>query len=376
VSFLVILIALAVLFLAYSNGANDNFKGVATLFGSGATTYRTALIWATATTLGGSLLSLWLAHGLVDAFKGKGLVPDSVIAQPAFLLAVSFGAAATVLLATWTGMPVSTTHALTGGLVGAGLTANAAEVQFAALGTSFLLPLLSSPLLALLLTILLYPCFRWSRRSLGVTSQTCLCVGTVFEEVQTQPDGGLLLVRTGTMVEVSQTSACIERYQGRVLGVDAGNLLDSFHFLSGGAVGFARGLNDTPKIVALLLAGEALAPSVGLGLVALCMAVGGVFHARKVAETMGRKITRMNTGQGFTANLVTALLVVGASRFGLPVSTTHVSVGSLFGVGLVNRTAQIKTIAAILLAWVTTLPTGAILASGTYLLARWAFATD
>src|SRR6266404_32093 len=88
--------------LAYSNGANDNFKGVATLFGSGTCSYRQALLWATITTLGGSLLALYFAGGLVDSFRGKGLVPDAVTQQPAFVLAVSVGAALTVLLATWT----------------------------------------------------------------------------------------------------------------------------------------------------------------------------------------------------------------------------------------------------------------------------------
>src|SRR5205814_2316575 len=72
------MVLLAVLALAYANGANDNFKGVATLFGSRTCNYRAALIWATATTLAGSLLALLLAHGLVEAFKGKGLVPDQV----------------------------------------------------------------------------------------------------------------------------------------------------------------------------------------------------------------------------------------------------------------------------------------------------------
>src|ERR1700693_6135138 len=106
-SWLLCLIVVAVLFLAYSNGANDNFKGVATLFGSGTCTYRQALVWATVTTLAGSLLALYLAGRLVDSFKGKGLFPDEVTRQPAFVLAVSLGAALTVLLATWTGLPVT-----------------------------------------------------------------------------------------------------------------------------------------------------------------------------------------------------------------------------------------------------------------------------
>ncbi|HEV3446226.1 MAG TPA: anion permease [Gemmataceae bacterium] len=361
---------LVVLFLAYSNGSNDNFKGVATLYGSGTCSYGSALAWATLTTLAGSLLALWLARGLTESFKGKGLVPDSVTTQPAFLVAVSLGAALTVLLATRLGLPVSTTHALTGGLVGAGLLASAGEMHFAVLGRGFFLPLLLSPVIALALAGLLYPVFRWTRRRFGIISQSCVCIGQTFEEVTLQTDGSLALVRTGAVIEVGQASACVQRYQGRMLGIQAGPLLDGLHYLSGGAVGFARGLNDTPKMVALLLAGEAVNPSLGLVLVALVMASGGLLNARRVADTMSRKITLMNPGQGFTANLATSLLVAGASRLGLPVSTTHVAVSSLFGIGLVNRTANARMIGTILLAWVTTLPLGAALAAGVYLVLR------
>jgi PiT family inorganic phosphate transporter len=368
VSLTLCLIVVAVLFLAYSNGGNDNFKGVATLFGSGTCSYRQALAWAAVTTLAGSLLALYLAGGLVESFKGKDLVPDEVTRQASFVLAVSLAAALTVLLATWTGLPVSTTHALTGSLVGAGLLAAAGGVQLAALGTSFVLPLLFSPVAALACTVAVYPLFRWARRTSGVTSSTCVCIGATYEEVQPQADGRLRLVRTGALLEVQEARVCIDRYQGRVAGLEARQALDGLHYLSGGAVGFARGLNDTPKIMALMLAAEALPATWGLALVAAVMAVGGVLNARKVAETMSKKITRMNAGQGFTANLVTALLVAGASRLGLPVSTTHVSVGSLFGIGVVNRTAQARTILAILLAWMTTLPIGAALAAVVYLL--------
>ena len=361
------LVVAAVLFVAYSNGGNDNFKGVATLFGSGTCTYRQALAWATVTTLAGSLLALYLAGGLVESFKGKGLVPDDVTGQPAFLLAVSLGAALTVLLATWAGLPVSTTHALTGGLVGAGCVAAAGDVRFAALGTSFVLPLLLSPVAALLLTVAIYPLLQWTRRQCGVTRQTCVCVGAAFEEVQPEPDGRLRLVRTGAVVTVGEAGACMDRYSGRVAGLEAGRALDVLHYLSGGAVGFARGLNDTPKLVALLLAADVLPTAGGLALVAVVMAVGGLLNARRVAETLSKKITCMNAGQGFTANLVTSVLVAGASRLGLPVSTTHVSVGALFGIGVVNRTARARTVLTILTAWVTTLPLAAALAAAVYL---------
>src|SRR5262249_20131365 len=157
------LIVMAVVVLAYSNGANDNFKGVATLFGSRTANYRTALVWATFTTLSGSLLALALPPGLVETFQGKGVVPDPLTTPPTFRFAVGFGAALTVLLATRLGLPVSTTHALTGGLLGAGLLAAGADLQFASLGRSFVLPLLLSPVAALALTVLIYPLFRWSR---------------------------------------------------------------------------------------------------------------------------------------------------------------------------------------------------------------------
>jgi PiT family inorganic phosphate transporter len=360
------LVLFAVLFLAYSNGANDNFKGVATLFGSRTCGYRVALVWATVTTLAGSLLALVLAHGLVETFKGKGLVPDTVTMQAQFTLAVALGAALTVFLATFIGMPISTTHALTGGLVGAGLLAAPGEVQLSALGKSFVLPLLMSPVLSLCLTVLIYPIFRLSRRALGVTNRSCICIGSTYEDVTKLPDGTLALTQTGVLLQVGQTKECVERYQGTMFGIQAGPVLDGLHYLSGGAVGFARGLNDTPKIVALLLAAESVPPTVGLALVAVVMAIGGVINSKKVAETMSQKITAMNPGQGFTANLVTSLLVAGASRLGLPVSTTHVSCGALFGIGVVNRTAHVKMILTILLAWVTTLPVAAALAATAY----------
>jgi PiT family inorganic phosphate transporter len=138
-------------------------------------------------------------------------------------------------------------------------------------------------------------------------------------------------------------------------------LLDAVHFLSAGAVSFARGLNDTPKIAALLLVGETVAPGVAVVGVGLSMAVGGWFAARRVAETMSLRVTEMNAGQGLIANLVTALLVLGASNFGVPVSTTHVSCGSLFGIGTVTRQAHWRTIRHILLAWFLTLPLAALL---------------
>src|ERR1041384_3624183 len=107
-----VLIVASVCALAWWNGANDNFKGVATLYGSGAASYRTALTWATVAQLAGSLLATVLAAGMFKTFSAKGIVPDAVAADPAFLGAVAIGGMTTVLVATTLGMPISTTHAL------------------------------------------------------------------------------------------------------------------------------------------------------------------------------------------------------------------------------------------------------------------------
>jgi PiT family inorganic phosphate transporter len=81
---------------------------------------------------------------------------------------------------------------------------------------------------------------------------------------------------------------------------------------------------------------------------------------------MGKRITTLNSGQGLTGNLVTAALVLGASHLGMPVSTTHVSCGSLFGIGCVTGETRWKTVGAILAAWGTTLPCGALLGGGAF----------
>ena len=354
----------AVCFLAYSNGANDNFKGVATLFGSKTTDYRTALGWATITTGAGSLAAIFLAHSLLKRFSGKGLVPDALTTDPGFLLAVAAGAGLTLILATRFGFPISTTHSITGALVGAGAANGIASVNFSALGTHFFLPLLLSPVLAVVAGSCLYLGFRALRLKFKLRKEICVCVG---QEVHMAPMGlpanvfamdtlPALSVSTGTLQD------CARRYSGTFLGMTVHRIIDGLHFLSAGAVSFSRGLNDTPKIAALLLVATAFKIEWGLVSVALAMAAGGLISARKVATTMSARITEMNSGQGFAANMATALLVSTASYHGLPVSTTHITVGSLLGIGITTGTARWRPITGILLSWVVTLPTAALLA--------------
>ncbi len=306
---LVPLFILATLAVAYANGANANFKGVASLVGSGTTSYWTAVRWATLTTAAGCLMAVFGSSAMLQTFSGKGIVPDALAAQPSFIFAVAAGAAIANLLATRLGFPVSTTHMLMGGLLGAGIAAQPDGVNFAKLWDTFARPLLLSPVIAV-----------------GVGAVFYL----VLKVLRLAPDH-----RTRT--------------------------LDALHFLSGGAVCFARGLNDTPKMAALLTGVAGLGATTSMLLILAIMAVGGLISARHVADTLANKITGMNPGQGFAANLATSVLTTTASLHGLPVSTTHVSVGALLGIGITTQQAKWKTVILVLLAWVLTLPSAALL---------------
>jgi len=345
--------------LAFANGANDNFKGVATLYGSGTTDYRRALAWATVTTFLGSIAAVWVARGLLKAFSGKGLVDDILLSKPEFAAAVALGAGLTVLLATQIGMPISTTHSLVGALVGAGAAAGS-EISLARLGGGFFLPLLASPVLAIAVTSPVLPLLRRMRHSLGLTETTCLCVDTDAPVVLAAENAATMHASVPQIsLTVTEDVDCQARFLEPALRLEAAGLLDQLHFLSAGVVSFARGLNDTPKIAALLLLLPSINGAAGTALVGTVVALGGILRSRRVADTMSCRITSMNHGEGFAGNLVTGAIVLGASHLGMPVSTTHVSCGALFGIGLANRHAQWRTIGSILLAWVTTLPAGA-----------------
>ncbi len=370
-------IALATLAVAYANGANDNAKGVAALAGSRMMSLATALRYGNLATLAGALtavpVALFVNAGLIKAFGGAGLVPAAGIGED-FLLAVGIGAGATVLLATRCGIPISTTHALTGALVGAGLVAvGAGSVTWSVLGTKFVQPLLLSPLLAAAAAAAVFVCLRAARRRLGVENALCLCVEDKMQVV-VYNNGILSFAGTGIRLTVDDARRCETRYAGTVFSVPAGTIYRRGQMLSGGLVSFARGLNDTPKIAGILVAAGMLVSldSVGssvsvlvmtLALVAVAMLAGGIVSGRRVGETMSEKITELDGEQGLAAGLVAAVLVLSASLFALPVSTTHVTCGALFGIGAVNGRARWRMIGAILLAWVTTLPLAASLAA-------------
>ncbi|HCY64391.1 MAG TPA: inorganic phosphate transporter [Oxalobacteraceae bacterium] len=342
-----LLIPIALL-MAFGNGANDNFKGFATVWGSGTLSYRHALLLASIATAAGSLLSLSLAGGLAEQFSGKGLLPQAIVAAPHFIASVGIGAALTVIIATRAGLPISTTHALIGGLIGAGLAASPGEVQFARLWNTFLLPLLFSPVVAALLGLVAYRLLRMRQ-----AEKDCACVMPLSAQLVPRADVAMLRIAAPQLI-VAENASCDSKRPAMRFSI--AQALDRLHIGSAALICFARAVNDTPKLAALLIAARMLHAQVSIILIAAVMAVGGLVFARRVAETMSRRVTRMDHTQGLAANLITALLVLGASKFGLPVSTTHVSVGSIAGVGAGGHAFNWPIFRNILLSWVATLP--------------------
>lgn len=356
--------------LAYANGSNDVSKGIATLVGSGVSNFRTAVIWGTVWTVAGGLLAAFATQGLVATFSGTGFLAKPA-SDPAFLSAVAAGALAWVLFASRTGLPVSTTHAIAGALAGAGIVAQGfLPLHWAFFGKRVILPLGLSPLLSI---ALIYAVFPLLHRSVARAETYCVCIerrrftlaaagGMAMSEVSSASVSSTVLSRVDACDAVPTVTA-------RVGAVDA------LHWLSSALTSFARGLNDTPKIV-----GIGVVASAGLGLsglsvyalVAVAMGVGSLSAGFRVTETLARKVTPMSPAEGFCANLVTTLLVGSASFLALPVSTTHVSSGAIIGVGLHRGASSVRwaTVREMLLAWFVTLPVAALVGGAAYALLK------
>jgi len=355
------LLVASALFLAFVNGANDNLKGMATLIGSGTLRYRPALGLATASTALGSLSSILLATALVKIFSAKGLVPPEFL-DVAFLAGVACAAALTVLAATLMGMPISTTHALLGGIVGAGFATAGSAINFGALASGFALPLLVSPFLAVALALSLQRGGASLMRRGGIGEQSCVCLAPADWEVAGNAELGQLAITAPGRPEllVARPEEC--RVHGAV-GLQVSHAVSFAHVASGSLVCFARGLNDTPKIVGLLMGASLLEPLSASIAVGSCMALGGIVAARKVVRTLATRLTPMSPGQGLAGNLTASLLVIGASNLGLPVSTTHVSVGGIFGVGASTGGLRMRATIEVLVSWLVTLPVSGLVAA-------------
>ncbi|MCM2580230.1 inorganic phosphate transporter [Streptomyces meridianus] len=354
-----VLVFVLVAALAAANGSNDVPKGVATLAGAGVTKYRTAILWGTVTTLVGCVCSLTLADKMTQLFS-SGIVT----AEPtqAFAVAVLTGAVSWVALATVLRLPVSTTHALIGALLGAGLLLASDSIAWSAIPTKLVIPLLMSVGVAYGISLLLALVFN--RRSTRAGAEAT-------RAAEPAPSvAGTTGVTHGTVLA---TDPATSTASGPTTKTPHGALAAA-HWLTSGATGFARGLNDTPKIVAI--GAFALVPA-GMEtwqimlLVAGAMALGSVTGGMRVAERLGEGVIRMNHKEGFLANLTTATLVGLGAGYGLPMSTTHTSTGAIAGSAGPNLgRLSGKTLRHFVIAWVVTPPFAAAVAAGVFLAAR------
>ncbi len=348
--------------VAFANGSNDVSKGIATLAGSGVTNLRRAILWGTVWTGLGALAATLVAKALVRTFA-TGMLAPGTHPTTATALAVICGAALWVAISTRQGLPVSTTHAIVGAVSGVAIIAFGLHgMNWAVLAGTVALPLLLSPVAALVLTAL-------SVRILNTVAPRADCV--CLETAQTA-----IAMETGTVVATApivhlSTCAISERGAG-----GTGITFDHLHWITSAATSFSRGLNDTPKMVALIIGGILLSQhseiprfwtflAVAAGIVA-----GSWFAGRRVSDVLARKLIRIDHREGFVANLVTAALVGPGAALGLPMSTTHVASGAILGLSSHERKPNLSLVRDMILAWLITLPGAAVLGVGTYLLLR------
>ncbi|HWC64998.1 MAG TPA: inorganic phosphate transporter [Thermoanaerobaculia bacterium] len=346
-------LALLAVLLAFGNGANDVSKGIATLVGSGVSDLRAAVAWGAAWTVAGGLIAAVATQGLVAAFSGAGFLGHP-LSGSAFLASVAAGAIAWVIFASATGLPVSTTHAIAGALAGAGVAAEGARaLHWSFLANRIALPLAISPVASV---ALLYAVFPLLGRALARLDRYCVCVE---RRVAIEPSGAAAFSTGAAVVAEVEECAAAPSIAGRL------GALDGLHWMLAACTSLARGVNDTPKILALGVAAAAVWGIRGpayYAAVAAGMGAGSVIAGRRVTETLARKVTAMTAAEGFSANLVTTLLVGAASFAALPVSTTHVSSGAVIGIGLRRGRGAVrwKTVRDIVLAWIVTLPVAAL----------------
>ncbi|MBH0202276.1 MAG: inorganic phosphate transporter [Nitrospira sp.] len=365
-----------ILVLAFANGTNDVSKAIATLVGSGITSYRTAIAWGTFWTIVGAAVAASAATAMVKTFSSGFFQPDLVM--PATLApAILSGTFLWVLFASVTGLPVSTTHALTGSLVGAGLLTFGSEgLIWATVSKKIALPLLLSPFLALGLSFFIHPLIKSiAKRWEGL----CVCIMPSQRALVTIDARGYTrtLFQAGSIgVPVASVPSQCDRVglSGPTLG------LDSIHWLSSGLASLARGINDAPKIAAMLLLGSSAASwgsqtlqILAFAGVATAMGSGSYWGGHRVTEVLAEHVTKMNHTEGLSANLTTSSLVLLSGTLGLPVSTTHVSSSAIIGIGLLKGTTEVRwmTVRDMVLAWLVTLPVAALLACLVYLLLTW-----
>ncbi len=320
------LIAVA-LFFDFLNGLHDAANSIATIVSTRVLRPQYAVLWAAFFNF-----IAFLFFGLhVAETLGTGIIDPNIV-TPQVIFAALMGAIVWNIV-TWVfGIPSSSSHALVGGLVGAGL----AKIGMGAIVWSGLLKtagaIVMSPLLGFVLALFLVLCVTWI-----FIRQTPFAVDSTFRVLQ---------------------------------------------FVSASLYSLGHGGNDAQKtmgIIAVLLYSQGHTGAefhVPLWVVLSCqsaMALGTLFGGWRIVHTMGSKITRLNPMQGFCAETGGALTLFAATWLGIPVSTTHTITGAIIGVGAARRVSAVRWGLAgnIVIAWVITLPAAAAISALTYWMTNW-----
>ncbi|MFP6605067.1 MAG: anion permease, partial [Myxococcota bacterium] len=385
------LVGVLALYMAWAIGANDVANAMGTSVGSGALTIGSAIVVAAVFEFSGA----FLAGGHVTDTVRKGML-DMELVSPDTLkygMLAALAAAGTLLVgATRYGLPVSTTHAIVGAIVGFGAVAiGPAAVNWGKVG-QIVASWLTSPLLSGVMAFML---FQFTRavvldkddpikqvRKVGpfFFFYVFFIIGlvTLFKGIKNlNLDLDLPQALAGSfalgLLGVAVGAFFLNRVEGeavpgrRFSGVE--RVFVVLQVLTACAVAFAQGSNDVANAIGPLAAVVSVIQGGGeimdkapvapwmLAIGGLGIVVGLATWGYRVMETVGKKITELTPSRGFAASLAAATTIVLASRLGMPVSTTHTLVGAVLGVGLARGIGAIdlRVVGNIILSWIATL---------------------
>jgi PiT family inorganic phosphate transporter len=325
---LLIAVIIAALIFDFINGFHDAANAIATVVSTGVLPIRTAVILAGVLNFLGGITGTRVAQTIASGFADAGDVGQTVV------MAALIGAIVWNLITWWYGIPSSSSHALIGGLAGAVVGhAGVDAFRWGALGKKVLIPLVASPTLGFIVAFGVMVGLLWITRRMRPGT-----VNRVSRRLQ--------LVSAASMA-FSHGSNDAQKSMGVIT-------LALLAFMAGGHVGLpAWTLPQGDEVPTWVVMSCAL--MIGLGTMA-----GG----KKIIKTMGTKIIRIAPIQGFAAETSGALTILGASQFGVPVSTTHVINACIMGVGASKRLSAVRWGVAgnIVIAWILTLPASALIA--------------
>jgi PiT family inorganic phosphate transporter len=393
-------------YLAWNIGANDLANAMGTSVGSKALTVKQAVIWAAILNLLGAIIvgsrvTETVRKNIIDldAIGGGSELSWTILYG---LLAAMLAAAFWITIATYYALPVSTTHAIVGAVMGFGLVVGGtAVVNWAVMGkiaASWVVSPLAGAAVAFFAFWLMKRAILGHERPFEQALKYApwlvgivfgiLAIAMIIEGLEGLHLGlsGIQIVGLGALVGVAASiPAYFLFHRYKAVEKDEYEKVERiFVFLqiiTAGYVAFAHGSNDVANaigpvsgIVGQLAYGSPnelpLFTIIGLLLLGgVGIAIGTATWGRQVMKTIGEKITEITPTRGFTAEFGAATTVLVCSLMGLPISTTHVLVGSVIGVGLAGGIAAVdaKVIQKIVVSWVVTVPVAAVTCALIYL---------